>query len=305
MAWLLLVVLTLALVSSPAWAAETGPLLPDHPLTASMASADRIAFESIAAQPESLHPAILLVASHEHVLVQLPAVWRDFELELAPQIEGFDEDERRALQHLLTHPGLLDALVEGGPHDEAELLQRLEAFPEEVREVALVAGLEHYGAMNDLHGQIDRAVARFERLIRPEPAEVQAAYREVVGHPQLTSLLLDQIEATQQIGGAMRAEPKRTPERFASLGRDVRRARKQAEEEAERRRIAEERARREAAALEAQRRAERRARRLYWGRYPYWGSSACWDGDPFIHHYGYGGHRHCWYPWHRYRRVWW
>lgn len=301
----LTVMLGLAMAASSAHAAKARPLVPDHPLAASMADEDKIGLETIAGQPETLHPAILEVATHDDVLVQLPAIWNDFELGVAPLTQTLEEDDRKALQHLLQHPGLLDAIVSGGPNDEATLQARFEAFPPEVRTVASNAGLEHYELMRALQDNVLKADAAFEALISTTSPEVQAAFREVVGHPELTSLLLQQLEATRQLGGAMRVDPRTTPAQFASLGREVRRAQKQAEEQAERQRIAEERARREAVAHEEQRQAERRARRLYWGRYPYWGSNACWYGDPHIRHYGYAGHRHCWYPWHRYRRAWW
>jgi hypothetical protein len=286
-------------------AAKARPQVPDHPLMSSMSNEDKVAFETIASQPEALHSAILEVATHEHILVQLPALWNDFELAVGGTVQELDEEDRKALQHLVQHPGLLEALVEGGPHDQIVLRRRLEAYPNEIAEVALNAGLDHYGLVSTLHAEVAVAVHDFEALIGTSSPRTQAAFREVVGYPQLTSLLIEQLEATRQLGGAMRVDPEGTTASFAILGSDVRRARLQAEEEAEQRRIAEERARREAAAREAQRRAERRANRLYWGRYPYWGSSACWYGDPHFHHYRYMGHRRCWYPWHRYRRAWW
>lgn len=286
--------------------AAEGPLVPDHSLARGLGDADRLALEAISRQPAALHPLILAVVERGETLVRLPAIWSDFEVAVAPIVAGYSEGERTALQDLLRHPGLLDALVEVGP-DDAPLQARLQAFPEAVRATALVAGRDHHALLVALSGPVERAEEAFERALSGLPAETQEAFRRVAGEPDLAALLLEHMEASESLAGAYRIDPAATLSQLRDLSRQVedelarREAQRQREEEAAMRRAdrkAEERRKREA---------RRRAWR-YWGGYSHWGSS-CWYGDPWYdHYYGTawrGSWSRCWYPWNRYRRVWW
>jgi len=295
---------TSALVSPSVYAASA-PFAPDHPLEEGLPTELKLAVERIAMLPAELHPSLVEVALHEGVLLGLGVIWRDFEFELEPLLGAYQEGERAALQDLLRHPGLLEVLVAGGPQSEAELGRRVKPFPEAIRELAVTAGRDHYALLVALEGPFDTARQSFETLMAQQPPPVERAFREVLAHPAAIGLLSEEFAATQQLAGSARVDRSATEAGLAQLGRTVHRRVEEERIEAERRAVAAERAGKEREAREQQRRAERRARRLYYGRYPYWGRSSCWWDDPFYEPYGFIGHRHCWYPWPRYRARWW
>jgi len=296
--------LCFALPSAVALAA-TAPHAPDHPLQDGLSHEMQIALEQIAMQPPELHPSIIEVALHEGLILQLGVIWRDFEFSLEPLLTSYEEGERAALQDLLRHPGLLETLVVDGPQTEAELRRRVQSFPEPIRELAVTAGRDHYALLVALRVPLERAVQDFETMMALQAPRVERAFREVLAHPAAIGLLSEELATTQQLAGSARLDRAATEAGLSSLGRAVHRGVAEARAEAVRRAAAAEHARQEEEARERQRRAERRARRLYYGRYPYWGNSSCWWGDPYYEPYGFIGHRHCWYPWHRYRARWW
>ncbi len=282
------------------------PLAPELPLEQGLSPAQAAALEEISVQPESLHPAIVEAAVNGQILVQLPNVWSDFEVAVQPILEQYDEDERRALQDLMRYPGLLEALVWDDESESPEDLDaRLEAYPEQIRDVARTVATEHQRMLRSLVKQVDKADAGFERVIAGAPANTQQAFREIVAQPPLASLLLEQFDATEQLGGAARLDRAGTLKQLAEMRTVVLQRRKAAEERAARQRAAQEALKKAEAERKAQRRAERRRSRLYSGRYPYWGSSACWYGDPAFNRSWRWGSSRCWYPWRGYARPWW
>jgi hypothetical protein len=253
----------------------------------------------MALQPEYLHPSLLEVSRNGDLLVQLPALWADFELSVAPLLAPYDDDDRAALQHLMRQPGLIDLLADRVGSDAADLGTALDPYPEALREVAAVMLSEHPQLLLGLQDRTQHAVEAFEALIADRPPNTRDAFREVIGEPVLTSLLIEHAYVSQMLGGSAVVDGPGTLEQLASLRRQAVEGKREAEAAAERRRIALEQAQKLAAQREAQRKAERRARHLYWGRYPYWRSS-CWHGDPFFDPYWSVGHGRCWYPWYRY-----
>jgi hypothetical protein len=282
-----------------------GPYAPDNPLATGLDEEQKIALESIALQPEMIHPSILEVSRNGDLLVQLPALWADFELRVAPLLEPYDEDERKALQHLMRQPGLVDQLAARVGGDESDLDVLLAPYPEALRDVAHAALRDHPQLLVGLQSQVEAAVDAFELLIAGRPPGTRDAFREVVGEPALTSLLIEHFDVSQQLGGAATVDTQGTLAQLVALRREVVQARREAEAARERRRRALEQAQKLAAERAEQRRVEQATRRLYWGQYPYWGSSSCWYGDPLYDPYWSVGHGRCWYPWYRYGRYRW
>ncbi|MBW2698190.1 MAG: hypothetical protein JRE70_17035 [Deltaproteobacteria bacterium] len=288
----------LALLSFGATSSQ-GPFVSEHPLEKGLTREQRIALESIALQAEILHPSVLEVSRNADLLLRLPALWADFELSVAPLFAPYDDDERAALQHLMRQPGLVELLADRVTSGEGDLEAALEPYPEALRDVARAALSNHPELLLGLRAQTQGAVLAFEALIATRPPDTRDAFREVVGEPVLTSLLIEHPDVSLMLGGAAVVDGPGTLEQLALLRRQVVEKKREAQAAAERRRRALEQAQQRIAEQEAERRTERRARRLYWGRYPYW-SSSCWYGDPFYDPYWSVGHRRCFYPWYRY-----
>lgn len=294
------------LLASASTAFARQPLAPEIPLADGLTPAQAVALETIALQPQSLHPAIIEVALNGQILVLVPTIWSDFEVAVQPLFATYDEDERRALQDLMRYPGLLRDLVYDAENEtDVDLDARLAAYPESIRSVARTVALQHQPMLRSLVAAVDAAVAGLERIIADAPPRTQQAFREVVAEPQLVSLLVEQFGTTEQLGGAARIDRPGTLAQLAEMHVLALARKKEAESRAATQRAAEEMARKAAAEREAQQSEARRRRRLYYGRYPYWGSNACWYGDPAFDRYGRWGSSRCWYPWRGYGRRWW
>jgi hypothetical protein len=278
---------------------------PDHPLALEMSDRQRLVLETIAMQPEDLHPAILEVVLHEEVLILIPTLWSDFEIAIAPVLEPYDDSERAAVQHLARYPGLMDELVRVGNGDETLLEGAVSSYPETVRALAQVAGRDHQPLLLVLTTQSRASTLAFESLIADRSPRAQSAFREVISRPELTALMVENLDVAQLLAGASRIDRVGTATALQDLHRVVEQREREEAMEAERRRVAVERAMKERAARKQQRRDDHARRRLYWGGYPYWRGNACWYGDPYNHgYYGHGRGR-CSYPWYGYRRRWW
>jgi hypothetical protein len=270
-----------------------------------MSDRQRLVLETIAMQPEDLHPAILEVVLHEGVLVRIPNLWSNFEIAIAPALEPYDESERAAVQHLARYPGLMDELVAVGSGDESMLEGAVSSYPETVRALAYVAGRDHQPLLRVLSAQSRASMLAFESLIADRSPTTQRAFRQVISRPELTALMVENLDVAQLLAGASRIDAAGTAVALQELRRLVERREREETIEAERRRVAVERAMKERAVREQRQREDRARRRLYWGGYPYWRGNACWYGDPYSRGtYGHGRGR-CWYPWYGYHRRWW
>jgi hypothetical protein len=278
-----------------------GPLVPDSSLAKGLSTEDHLALESLALEPVRWQADIFEVVLHGEVLVQLPAIWNDFEVAVQPAVASFSEGERAALQDLMRYPELIETLVRVGPSDPEALERELASYPESIREVATVAGLDFQPLMVLLADHLKVAHDAFESLLSGLPTRTHEAYRRLAGDPALFATLIEHLSVSERLAGSYRVDPVAARSELAQLRRQVLESQEQREFEQERLRA--ERKKQE----KLERRRRRYERSLYYGSYPYWGSS-WWYGDPFYGHrwrrYGWYS-RHGWYPWHRYRRRWW
>jgi len=283
------------------------PLVPDSPLANGLSPQDHLALESIALEPVHWQADIFAVVLHGEVLVQLPAIWNDFEVAVQPAVASFSDGERAALQDLMRYPELIETLIRVGPSDPETLQRELASYPESIREVATVAGSDFQPLMVVLADHLKVAHDAFESLLSGLPSQTREAYRRLAGDPALFATLIEHMSVSERLAGSYRVDPVAARSELAQLRRQVLESQEQRKLDEERERELE----RLRAERKEQRKRERRWRRyersLYYGSYPYWGSS-CWYGDPFYGHrwrrYGWYSRR-CWYPWHRYRRRWW
>jgi hypothetical protein len=283
------------------------PLVADSPLASGLSPEDHLALESIALEPVRWQADIFAVVLHGEVLVQLPAIWNDFQVAVQPAVTSFSDGERAALQDLMRYPELIETLVRVGPNDPEALERELAWYPESIREVATVAGQDFQPLMILLADHLRVAHDAFESLLSGLPTQTREAYHRLAGNPALIATLIEHLSVSERLAGSYRVDPVAARSQLTEL-------RSQALEAQEQRKLDEERAREQErlrAEREEEKELERRQRRyersLWYGSYPYWDSS-CWYGDPFYGHgwrrYGWYS-RHCWYPWHRYRRRWW
>ena len=105
--------------------------------------------EVLASRPAALREAALVATQYPDVLIRTELIQARSSAAFGLRVQQLDREDQEELWELVRTPGLLSAIVEGGPKDEAALAEIAAAQPEAVRDIAVHLGTEHFALLEE------------------------------------------------------------------------------------------------------------------------------------------------------------
>ncbi len=173
--------------------------------------------EALASHPEPARRAALLIAGDPEALLEVDRVQQESARRFAELIAPYSRRERKDIWNLVRYPGLVAALARDGRKTRAQLEAIADRFPPEEREAILEAGSERYALWVEIYGLELETRQRARRALSSADPPLQAAFDELENHPELMSLLLENIRWTTRLGSEYRDDPAGVAQRFATL----------------------------------------------------------------------------------------
>lgn len=203
------------LLAAPAAGALTAP-----DALESLGDADRAALERLAAEPERVRGLALEAVLHPDTLVDMQLLQAQTSASFQQRIEALPRADQEAVWEITREPGLLHQLA--ASDDAPATLERIAGErPEHLRDAIRRVGAERHALLVSLQEVAADAEDRFEGLIEDLPADTREAYRELVDHPEVVTLLATHVRLAVQLGDAYRADADGTRARLAAIAEEV------------------------------------------------------------------------------------
>jgi hypothetical protein len=185
-----------------------------------LADDDQQALEHIASQPEPLRRAALDAAMYPDTLVELQLLQARSSAAFQERLKHLGREEQEALWEIARQPGLLEALADAPP-SRAAFEDIAATHPAIDADAILRMGQEQRELLIELRAIGTSAEEDFEELVSGLTDETQQAYRRLVEHPELLTLLATHVRLAVQLGNDYRADPEATLARLARLSDEV------------------------------------------------------------------------------------
>jgi hypothetical protein len=264
---------------------------------------DQKALETIAGNDEHLRDAVLKASLHVDALVETQRIQERSSASFQDRINKLDRKQQEQIWEIVREPGLLDELTGEDELSRAQLDEIASRHPESLSPAIHSFGAEHHDLLvevADVHGQ---AKERFDVAISDLDPDTQQAFRDLVEHPELLSVLVHRVNLVVRLGDSYRKNPKDTRKYLAALSDDVAQRNAAAQEEWKKRVENDPKAAQEIdeAAREYSKEngydydeltsPQARSRvQVVVNPYPYWYGYPYWYASAYLYPYGY------WYP---------
>lgn len=173
--------------------------------------------EAIALYPEPIRTAILEASAHPELIIKVASLQQSSSEKFEGIMSSLEREDQEAVWDLTRFPALVEALVEGDIKTKKRIRQILADYPEEIHETALKYGRTEYDLLADMQHLDEAAGKQFEGLIGSYPPATQNSYRTLVGHPEIMSILAEDISMTVLLGDAYKNDPEGVQARAAEL----------------------------------------------------------------------------------------
>lgn len=195
--------------SAASAAPEVAPSTPEE---------DRAALEALSLYPEETRRAALEASLHFRLIQRIGEIQTRSSAAFGKRIARAAPEEQVDLWELTRFPGLVEGLVAAGPQSDEEISALLEAYPEEIRGLALEYAREHFELLAAIYAIRLQAETEFDALLEGYPLETQATFRTLVEQPDLLGLLTANQELMRTLGDIYRRDPAATLAELARIG---------------------------------------------------------------------------------------
>lgn len=192
---------------------------------------DLEALETIATHDEDVRDDVLLVSQHVDVVVEAQRIQEQSSQRFRERIEELPDDLQTMVWDVAREPALMEELATEGPRSGAELDALVNRHPEALEEAIRTLGRSHYSLLAEIL-RIDRvAWERFDSLLVELPPDTQQAFRDLVGRPDLLTLLAQRVRLAVYLGDSYREDPAGTRRHLAELATELALREAEAEEQ--------------------------------------------------------------------------
>jgi hypothetical protein len=192
---------------------------------------DRKALETIASYDPPLRDAALKASLHVDALVETQRIQERSSASFQDRIRKLDRKQQEQVWDLVREPGLLDELATEDPPSSAELDEIASHHPEKLAPAIHSFGEEHHDVLVDVAHIHRDARDRFDNAIGDLDKDTQQAFRDLVDHPELLSVLVQRVNLVVRLGDSYRKNPNDTRKYLSSLADDVAKRNAAAQEE--------------------------------------------------------------------------
>ncbi len=287
----------------------------DKALLRELAEENKKTVEALALYPEDTRLAILEACKYPEVLVKMNSVREKTAAAYRTLIEDFPRNTQEIFYELSRYPGLTGKIA--AEKSPAAVKQLLTQLPENMRDDAFDVSQNQARTLQKIDDLDQTARRTLDDLIAGYPAPAQAAFRQLVGLPEVLDLLNQDLRFTVLVGDAYRDDPASVIRQTDSLHLAVARAHAQELEDWKKEIENDPQAQQEMAAASKEYATEygydsedypyddlydsyetRRTTHYYdyyypwWFGYPWWYPAPCWRPYPYWYDWGF-------YPYHQ------
>jgi len=178
---------------------------------------DSAAVNALVLYPDTIRIDIFEACEYPAAIVNIAALQKSSSNDFASMVSGYSKDEQEDIWNLSRYPDLISALVNGGEKSESEVENIVAQYPDDIHETALKYGRGHYELLQKINQSMSEADAKFKQVINDYPPVTQEALRELIGYPEIISLLNDHLSLTVRVGDHYRRDPQRVIQKADSL----------------------------------------------------------------------------------------
>ena len=168
---------------------------------------DRAGIEAIAMYPEQIRAAILEASSHPELVVKVAALQQISSSEFEQTLSALDKEDQDAIWDLARFPKLVEALVAGDIKTKREIRGIVAEYPEDIIEAALKYGRTEYDLLVDVHRLNRDTEEQFRDLLDVYPRATQESYHTLIRHPEIMTILAEDMSMTVLLGDAYDRDP--------------------------------------------------------------------------------------------------
>ena len=165
---------------------------------------DKKVAESIAAYPASARRGALIAAGYPEELLEVQKIQRASADDFAGLVSSLPRADQEQIWNLVRHSGLAAEIARGGRKSASELERIASRYPAEDRAAIERQGRELYPTWVQIYAIELEAEQAFSELLSYQPDEVRSAFDELTKHPDLMSILLDNMRMTTVLGALYR-----------------------------------------------------------------------------------------------------
>ncbi len=210
-----LILMLCCLLAYPLFSQQTSPI-------EQLLELERNAVEALALYPQKERLAILNAATAPQVLVHMQHVRARTETAFQNLLEPLNDDTREAMYNLARFPELIEALTAtGSPLPSAQMEQAVADYPDNVHQQAASASRNHFGVLVSMRDLYREASERFAGVLHNHPEHIREAYRVLVGLPDVTEILTDNMTMTVLLGDLYQRYPDLLMQELDALGADL------------------------------------------------------------------------------------
>ena len=164
--------------------------------------ADNAAIEAIALYPEQIRTAILEASLHPELIVRVASLQEAASASFDGLLAEYPRDQQEAIWDLTRFPGLIEKLVEGDIEKKSEIQLILSDYPQSIHQTAIAYVRAEYDLLAEIHLLNTDTHQRFEGFVGNYPEAARRAYGQLLQHPEILSLLEEDLSLTILLGDA-------------------------------------------------------------------------------------------------------
>jgi hypothetical protein len=179
----------------------------DRAMMDKLLTEDASELEAIALYPENIRISILEASIHPEVLVRMQSMQSQTSDRFKMIIGQLNREDQERVWEITRYPGLLKKIVTGGKKSADDLKLIASGFPEGIRESAVEYGRKEYNLLNEIF-QLNRLTeSTFDEILAPYPSATRTAYLDLLDHPEILSILSDNMNMTVVLGDLYKRNP--------------------------------------------------------------------------------------------------
>ena len=177
--------------------------------------------KAIALYPEPIRSAILEASLHPELVVKAAVLQAESSETFSALLADYPQEAQEAIWDLVRFSGLVEKLVEGDIKTKVQIRRILESYPEEIHKTAMEYGRKEYDLLVEIRDLNRSTEEAFEALLQGYPERAQISFRELSRHPEVMTILSEDLSLTVLLGDAYRRDLEGVKKRAAELNLEV------------------------------------------------------------------------------------
>ncbi len=171
----------------------------------------------IAAYPAKVRSAVFEVCTQPQGIATIANVQKESQAKFRSLLSSYSKDEQQKIWNLTRYSGLISKLVNATQLSKQELEDLLKDYPKEVQETGINYALHHFELLKTIAGLDTRFTLLFKDAIKTYSPVSQTAFSELLGTPELISMLNNNMRMAVNLGVIYQKNPDYVKEQFDAI----------------------------------------------------------------------------------------